>query len=65
MQQVESWAHHGTMDQQAEDAAGGSGTVDEEEVLQVTDTDSEDEPIVKEEAGPKPKLLLNPYFVDK
>ena len=55
------------MDQQVENAAGGSGTekVEEEEVLQVTNIDSEDDPIMKEEVGPQPKLLLNPYFVGK
>ena len=76
---MESWAHTGTMQQaegaaggsgtareEAEGAAGGSGTAGEEEVLQVTDSDdSEDDPIMKEEAGAKPKLLLNPYFVGK
>ena len=66
----------GTMGEEA-GAAGGSGTMGEEaggekevvwQTIQVTDSsedDSEDDPIVKEEAGVNPKLLLNPYIVAK
>jgi hypothetical protein len=39
----------------------------EEEVLVVTDTDSDDEPIQEEEkmvVGPQAKYLLNPYYVE-
>ena len=52
----------GSKEKGEDEMAGGSGTVkvEEEEVLYVTDTDSEDDPIVKEEdVGPQPKLLLN------
>ena len=33
------------------------------QTIDSSEDDSEDEPIVKEEAGVNPKLLLNPYFV--
>ena len=38
----------------------------EEEVLVVTDTDSDDEPIEEEEmvVGPQAKYLLNPYYME-
>ena len=38
----------------------------EEEVLVVTDTNSDDEPIEEEEmvVGPEAKYLLNPYYVE-
>jgi hypothetical protein len=40
---------------------------EEDEILYVTDTDSEDDPIEEEEekvVGPQAKYLLNPYFVE-
>ena len=35
-----------------------------EDLLVTSSEDSEDDPIVKEEAGVAPRLLLNPYFVE-
>ena len=35
-----------------------------EDILVTSSEDSEDDPIVKEEVGVAPRLLLNPYFVE-